>query len=183
MRKVVGSLFISLDGVVESPDQWSFDLFDEDAGAHMGESFAVTDTLLLGRQTYQEWVQYWPTSTDEPAASHINNIRKYVVSDSLDSVGWTNASLVKGSELAGTLAELKGQPGKNIGTAGSVTLVRSLLEAGLLDELELMIYPVIVGKGTRLFNDGGSLQRLDMVSSKRTASGITINSYKPRTQP
>ncbi|MFI0446941.1 dihydrofolate reductase family protein [Actinomadura sp. 6N118] len=180
MRKVVGALFISLDGVVESPDQWSFDLFDEDAGAHMAESFAATDTLLLGRQTYQEWVQYWPTSTDEPAATHINNIRKYVVSDTLDSVGWTNASLVSGNELAGTLADLKRQPGGNIGTAGSVTLVRSLLEAGLLDELELSIYPVIAGKGSRLFNDSGSLQRLDMVSSKRTGSGITINTYRPR---
>lgn len=182
MRKVVGGLFMSVDGVVESPDQWSFDSFDEDFGTHMVATLDSTDTMLLGRKTYEEWVDYWPTSTDEPFASHINNTRKYVVSDTLDSVGWVNASRVAGSALADTVAELKQQPGKNIGTAGSPTLVRSLLEAGLLDELELMTYPVVAGKGARLFDGSEALQRLVLVDSKRTGSGIVINTYRPHTE-
>ncbi|SUD47751.1 RibD C-terminal domain [Nocardia otitidiscaviarum] len=179
MRKVVGGLFITVDGVVESPDQWSFDLFDEDFGAHMGTVLAATDTMLLGRNTYTEWVDYWPTSTDEPFAGHINSVRKYVVSDTLDEVGWTNATLLRGADLATTLAELKRQPGNTIGTAGSPTLVRRLLEADLLDELELMIYPVVAGKGARLFTDNGLLHRLDLVDTTRTGSGIVINTYRP----
>ncbi|PPJ06406.1 dihydrofolate reductase family protein [Nocardia cyriacigeorgica] len=183
MRKVVGGLFITIDGVVESPDQWSFDLFDEDFGAHMGAVMASTDTLLLGRNTYQEWVEYWPTSTDEPFAGHMNGVRKYVVSDSLDDVGWNNASLMRGDDLAATIAELKQQAGNNIATGGSPTLVRRLLAAGLLDELELMTYPVIAGKGARLFDDGEVLRRLELTACKHTRSGIVITTYRPGPVP
>jgi dihydrofolate reductase len=126
MRKVVAGLFITLDGVVESPDQWSLDNFDEDMMAGMTSHIAAEDAVLLGRVTYQEWASYWPSSTDEPYASHINNTPKYVVSTTLDKVEWKNSTLVKGN-LAKEIARLKQQPGKNIGTGGSPTLVQSLL--------------------------------------------------------
>src|SRR3712207_4240675 len=129
MRNVVAGLFIALDGVTESPDQWQFDHFDEDMMASMGEHIAAEDTILLGRVTYQEWAPYWPTSTDEPYASHINTTPKYVVSTTLDKVEWgtwDNVRLIKGN-LAEEIARLKQQPGKNIGVSGSPTVVESLL--------------------------------------------------------
>lgn len=137
MRKVVAALFISLDGIVEAPYLWQFDVFDDDMMATMTKQLAAQDTVLLGRVTYEDWAPYWPTSTDEPFASYINNVPKYVVSTTLKTVDWRNATLVEGP-VADTLARLKQQPGQMIGVAGSPTLVHSLLQAGLLDELTLI---------------------------------------------
>jgi dihydrofolate reductase len=176
MRKVASGLFVSLDGVVGSPDQWQFDVFDADMGAAMSSWIADEDTILLGRVTYQEWEPYWPTSKDEPYASHINNTPKYVFSTTLKQVDWRNSTLVKGS-LAETIADLRKQPGKTIGVAGSPTLVRSLLTNDLLDELTLMIHPVIVGQGKRLFHEGDELKRLKLVDSKITGSGVAFLTY------
>jgi dihydrofolate reductase len=178
MRKVYAALFISLDGVTESPDKWQFDHFDDDMAAHMGEQLAAQDAVLLGRVTYQEWAPYWPTSTDEPFASFINATPKYVVSTTLDKVEWQNSTLINGN-LADEIATLKRQPGKNIGVAGSPTLVRSMLQASLLDELILMVHPVIAGRGKRLFADGGDLKRLKLVDSKTTRTGVVILTYRP----
>jgi dihydrofolate reductase len=179
VRKVVSGLFISLDGVTESPDQWQFDHFDDDMMAALGAHLAQEDTVLLGRVTYQEWADYWPTSTDEPYASHINNVPKYVVSTTLDKVEWKNSTLIKGN-LAGEIATLKQQPGKNIGVAGSSTLVRSLLQDDLLDELTLMVHPVVAGRGKRLFEDRSDQKRLRLVDSKTTRTGVAILTYQPR---
>lgn len=184
MRKVISGLFISLDAVVEAPDQWQFDLFDADMGAAMSAVLDAEDTMLLGRRTYEAWVNYWPNSSDEPFASHINHIPKYVFSNSLDQVSWgqfDNVTLVQG-DPAPAIQRLKQQAGKNIGVAGSPSLVRSLLFAGLLDELILAIHPVIVGRGQRLFRDGDDLTRLNLVASQVTASGIAILTYQPRGQ-
>lgn len=185
MRKVTAGLFISLDGVTESPDQWQFDNFDADMLTALSEHIAAEDAILLGRVTYQEWAPYWPTSTDEPYASHINSTPKHVVSTSLDRVGWgewDNASLIKGN-LAEAIARLKQQPGKNIGVSGSPTLVRSLLQSNLLDELTLMIHPVVVNKGARLFGDGGELKRLSLVNTRTTVTGVAILTYHLRATP
>ena len=179
MRKVVSGLFVSLDGVVESPDQWQFDLFDDDMAAAMGAHLAEEDTVLLGRVTYQEWAGYWPTSTDEPYASHINTTPKYVASTTLKKVEWVNSTLIQGP-LAAQVRSLKQQSGKNIGVAGSPSLVRSLLQEGLLDELTLMVHPVVAGKGKRLFPEGMPLKRLDLVDSKMSRSGIALLTYRPR---
>jgi dihydrofolate reductase len=182
MRKVIAGLFISLDGVTESPDQWQFDHFDEDMMAALGAHIAAEDTILLGRVTYQEWAPYWPTSTDEPYASHINNTPKFVVSTTLDKVEWgqrDNITLIKGN-LAEEIAKLKQQPGKNIGVSGSPTLVQSLLQSNLLDELYLMVHPVVVGKGKRLFKEGSELKRLKLVDNKTTRTGVAILIYRPR---
>ncbi len=184
MRKVVSGLFIALDGVTESPDQWQFDVFNEEMGAAMGAHIAAEDTMLLGRVTYQEWEPYWPNSADEPYASHINSIPKVVVSTTLDKVRWgnkNNISLIKGN-LAGEIAKLKQQPGKNIGVAGSPTLVRSLLQADLLDELTLMVHPVVAGKGKRLFDGEVDLKRMKLVDSKITRTGVAFLTYQPQRQ-
>jgi dihydrofolate reductase len=181
MRKVVAGLFISLDGVVESPDKWQ-EHFDEDMEEAMMEQVTSQDAVLLGRVTYQEWAPYWPTATHEPFASFINSTPKYVFSTTLDSVEeWKNSTLVKG-DLAQEIAKLKQQPGKNIGTAGSPTLVASLLEQDLLDELILLVHPVVVGNGKRLFKDGSSLKRLKLLSSKATRTGAVILTYQPLKQ-
>jgi dihydrofolate reductase len=179
MRKVVSGLFISLDGVTESPDKWQFDNFDAEMAASMGEFIVTVDTVLMGRVTYQEWEPYWPTSSDEPFASFINNTPKYIVSSTLDKVEWKNSMLIRGSSLAGEIARLKQLPGKNIGVTGSPSLVRSLLQNGLLDELTLMVHPVVVGRGKRLFNDGSDLKRLKLVDSQITSTGVAILTYQP----
>jgi dihydrofolate reductase len=182
MRKIISGLFISLDGVTEAPDQWQFDHFDDEMMETLAAHIAQEDGIILGRVTYQEWAPYWPTSTDEPYASHINATPKYVVSTTLDKVEWgqwDNIKLIKGN-LAEELARLKQQPGKNIGVSGSPTLVQSLLQADLLDELILMVHPVVAGKGKRLFKDGSELKRLKLVNSKTTPTGVAILTYQPR---
>lgn len=178
VRKVVSGLFISLDGVVESPDKWQFDVFDDDMMAAMTSHIAQEDTVLLGRVTYQDWAGYWPTSKDEPYASHINNTPKYVASTTLKEVEWMNSTLIKGP-LADQVRSLKQESGGNIGVSGSPSVVRSLLQDGLLDELTLMIHPVVVGGGKRLFLDGMGLKRLHLVRSKMTQSGVAILTYQP----
>src|SRR5437588_11730922 len=154
IRKVVAGLFMTLDGAVDSPDKWP-EHFDEDMGEAMMEQLSSQDAVLLGRVTYQEWASYWPTATDEPFATFINSTPKYVFSTTLDSVEeWKNSTLIKG-DLTQEITKLKQLPGKNIGTAGSPTLVSSLLEQGLLAELILLVPLVVVGNGKRLFENGG----------------------------
>ncbi|MCX6049196.1 MAG: dihydrofolate reductase family protein [Chloroflexi bacterium] len=182
MRKVVAGLFITLDGVTEAPYLWQFDNFDEDMMASMGAFITETDTILLGRVTYAEWAPYWPTSTDEPFASFINNTPKYVVSTTLDQVEWgqfDKPTLIKG-KLDQEIAKLKEQPGKRISVTGSPTLVDSLLQADLLDELTLMVHPVVAGSGKRLFKEGGALKRLTLVDSKTTRTGVSLLTFQPR---
>ena len=182
MRKVVSWLFISMDGVVEAPGEWQLpDYFNEEMIADLEAQTNAEDVMLLGRVTYQEWEPYWPTSTDEPYASHINKIPKYVISTTLDNVEWgkwEKPTLIKGN-LAEEIAKLKQQPGQNIGVGGSPTLVGSLLQENLLDELKLMIHPVVVGKGKRLFTEDVDLKRLQLVDSKVTGTGVVILTYKP----
>jgi dihydrofolate reductase len=178
MRKVISGLFISVDGVTEAPFKWQFDVFDEDMTEIMQAHIAAEDTILLGRVTYEEWVGYWPTATDEPYASHINNTPKFVVTSTLETVSWQNASLLKG-DLADEIGKLKRQPGKNIGVAGSPTLVRSLLQKDLLDELKLIVHPVVAGSGKRLFTEESALKRLKLVNTRTTGKGVVILTYQP----
>lgn len=182
MRKVVAGLFITIDGVAESPDKWQ-EHFDEDMAATLEKHLATTDTIMLGRVTYEEWSEYWPNAEhDMDFGVHINNSPKYIVSDTLKAVRWgnfNNATLVNGADLAKTIADLKAQPGKNIAVSGSPTLVRSLIQQGLLDELQLIIHPVIVGKGKRLYEGMDELKRLKLVSSQTTRTGTVITTYEP----
>jgi dihydrofolate reductase len=182
MRKVVSALFISLDGVVESPDQWQH-AFDEEMGASVARTMETSDTVLLGRVTYTDWAGYWPTVTsgeDVEFANWMNGSAKYVASTTLDSVDdWANSTLIKG-DLATAVRELKAGEGKDISVGGSIGLVRSLLEEDLLDELVLLIHPVIAGEGRRkLFADDTPLKKLQLVSARPTSSGTVIATYRP----
>src|SRR5207253_2254045 len=142
MGKIEANFFISLDGVVESPDQWHFDYFNDEMGAAIGQGTERYTGFLMGRVLYEEWSSYWPNQGDDvPFAPFINNIAKYVVSNSLDKATWNNTTLVSG-DVATQLRQIKDASDGDIGMSGSATLVRWLLANGLLDELHLMLHPI-----------------------------------------
>lgn len=181
MRKIVAAEFLSLDGVMEAPEKWHFPYFNEEMGQAVGEGFAASDTMLMGRVLYEEWSAFWPRQDPEenPIAAHMNGVSKYVVSTTLDEpLGWSNSTLIKGNVSEG-ITELKKQPGKDITISGSGSLVRSLLGYGLLDELRLMVHPIIVGGGKRLFEDGGDRKPLELVDSRTFSTGIVYLTYRP----
>lgn len=183
MRKLVSCLFVSLDGVAESPDQWQF-AFDEEMGEVLTASLEANDAILMGAVTFTEWAGYWPTVTegeDVGFADWINGSPKYVVSSSLTSVDdWANSTLLRGG-LVESVEALKAGEGKGISVAGSPRLVASLLQADLLDELVLLIHPVVAGEGRRrLFADDAPLKRLSLVSARPTSSGVIIATYRPQ---
>ena len=181
MRKVTAGLFVSLDGVVESPERWQLPYFNDEMGEAVGAAMAATDAMLLGRVTYQEFASYWPgvSAEEQPFADHMNNTPKYVVSRTLEGpLEWNNSTLIRGN-VAEEITRLRQQPGKNIGITGSATLVQSLLREDLLDELGLIIHPVVVGAGRRLFGEGGGLKALELVNSKTFSTGVVSLTYQP----
>lgn len=180
MRKIVAGLFISLDGVVEAPDKWHFAYWSDEMMQEISAQMAGADAMLLGRVTYQEFASYWPTANegDDPMAAYMNSTPKYVVSTTLDTVEWQNSTLLKG-DLAHEITRLKQQPGKNLSITGSPTLVQSLLQGDLLDELRLLVHPVVVGSGKRLFTGEGELKRLKLVDSKTFSTGVLSLAYQP----
>jgi dihydrofolate reductase len=179
MRKIVAGLFISLDGVYESPFEWHFPYFNDEMGEDVGGQMAEADTMLLGRQTYEEFASYWPHQGSEvELADHMNGIPKVVVSSTLKTpLAWQNSTLI-GGNVAEELTKLKQQPGKNIGITGSGTLVRSLLEQGLLDELHLLVHPLVVGKGKRLWDGDVAQVPLKLVASKTLSTGVLSLTYQ-----
>ena len=179
MRKVFAGLFMALDGVVQAPNEWQPG-FDEEMGAALNEMLDGQDTILMGRGTFTEFAQYWPTSTDEPFASWINATTKHVFSSTLDSVdNWANSVLVS-TPAAEYVDQLRRQTGGTIGVTGSPSLVRSLIDAQMLDELALMISPVAAGGGrARLFADDHAPTPLQLVDAKGTSSGAIIATYRP----
>lgn len=181
MREVHASLFQSVDGVVESPDQWQFDHFDADMGAMMTEAIAPIDDVLLGRVSYEQWSGFWPTvGDDDPFGSFINPVRKHVASRTLAGpLSWENATLIPGT-LESFVEELKQQNGGRIAVQASISVVRQLLFAGLLDRLTLMIHPVVAGAGRHLFEPSDPVTRLELVHSVRTSSGNVLSTYAPR---
>lgn len=154
MRKIVAGLHMTLDGVIESPEKWSFDYYCDEVGQSIKDRRDATDTLLLGRTMYQEFAAIWPGQTGE-VADFMNNTPKLIASTTLTSVDWAGSTLIDG-DVAAALTALKRQPGRNITITGSATLVRSLIGAGLLDELHLMVCPIALGRGKRLFDNGAN---------------------------
>lgn len=153
MGKIISNFLISLDGVVEAPDQWHFPYFNDEMGAAIDRASEAYRAFLMGRVLYQEWASYWPNQSDEvPFASFINSVPKYVVSNTLEKAAWHNTTVVSG-DIAARLRELKEHAGGDIGMSGSATLVRWLLANALLDELGLMVHPIAIGHGQRLFED------------------------------
>jgi dihydrofolate reductase len=181
MRKVTAGLFVSLDDVVGSPEKWQLPYFNDEMGEAIGVAMAAADAILLGRVTYEEFASYWPgvSAEEEPFADYMNNTPKYVVSRALKGpLEWNNSTLIKGN-VAEEISRLKQQSGKNIGITGSVTLVQSLLQEDLLDELGLMIHPVVVGSGKRLFEERGDPKGLKLVDSKTFSTGVVYLTYQP----
>jgi dihydrofolate reductase len=179
MRKIVAGLFVSLDGVMEAPETWHFPYFDDEMGEAVQAQMAASDTMLLGRRTYQEFASFWPhQGSDVPMADQMNSTPKVVVSTTLDTVEWQNSTLIN-DDVAAEIGKLKQQPGKDIGVTGSATLVRSLLRDDLLDELRLLVHPIVVGSGRRLFEDGTDRKPLELVDSTRFGTGVLHLTYRP----
>lgn len=180
MGTIAANFFMSLDGVVEAPDKWHFPYFNDEMGAAIG---AVSDSkaFLMGRKLYDEWSAYWPEQGDDvPFASHINNVPKYVVSHTLQNVTWNNTTLITG-DVAAQLRDLKQQTDGSIEMSGSATTVRWLLSENLLDELRLMVHPILVGHGQRLF-DNPSTQPLRLVRQETFQTGVLNLTYAPASQ-
>jgi len=178
MRKIVAGLFMSLDGVVEAPERWHFPYFNDEMGEIVGSQMASSDTMLLGRRTYEEFAAYWADKgSDVEFADIINGTPKLVASRTLSLVHWQHSTLIAGN-LGEALRELKAQPGKDISITGSPTLVRSLLADGLLDELRLLLHPIVVGSGKRLFEPGGTVP-LRLLASRTLATGVVYLTYAP----
>ncbi len=176
MRKIVAGLFITLDGVVEAPDQWNMAYFNDEMGAAIGGMMAAGDTMLLGRRTYEEFAAFWPQqSSEDEMTAQMNATPKLVVSTTLDEATWENSTLIK-DDVIGTLTRMKEQPGKDINITGSGTLVLSLLRAGILDELVLMVHPIALGHGKRLFPEGEQLP-LTLTNSQTFSTGVVALTY------
>ena len=181
MRKVVAVELVSVDGVMESPEEWSFSYSNDEMAEANAAGMVDSDAMLLGRVTYEEFASYWPyqNSAEQPFTDYLNNTPKYVVSTTLqEPLEWQNSPLIKGN-VAEEIAKLKRQPGKDITILGSGTLLRSLLREELLDELRLMVHPLVLGGGKRLFEDGGDRKALELVDSRTFSTDVLYLTYRP----
>lgn len=180
MRKIVAALFVSVDGVVEAANEFTAGYMNGEVGQELGAQMAERDTMLLGRRTYEEMAAHWPNvGTDTPIGAEMNNTPKLVVSSTLRSVdAWANSTLVEGDPVE-ELERLKRQPGKNILIVGSATLAQSLLRAGVVDELVLLVFPVVVGAGKRLFESGRDRIALTLADTTVFANGVVKLVYTP----
>ena len=191
MRDVIVSEFLSLDGVMQAPGDsdedreggfehggWQLPYFDEISADAVIEGLTSSDALLLGRNTYEIFAAYWPTADEEEFADLMNGIDKYVASRTLDEVDWQNSTLLDG-DVETAVAELKEQSGEDIQVIGSGELVQTLIQHDLVDKYQLMIYPLVLGSGKRLFRDGSKRTDLQLVDTKTTGTGVMILTYLP----
>jgi dihydrofolate reductase len=177
MRLVVTE-FLTLDGVMEAPNEWSFPYFTDDQGAFKNDELFASDAQLLGRITYEGFAAAWPTMTDTGEfGERMNNMPKYVVSNTLDKAEWTNSHIIKGN-IADEIRKLKQQPGGDLLVAGSAELVQFLIKNQLVDRYHLLVYPIVVGKGKRLFQDGTDT-KLKLIETKLFGSGVVAMIYEP----
>jgi dihydrofolate reductase len=176
MGSIKSGLFISLDGVIESPETWHFDYWNDEMGAAVGALMEGNDAMLLGRKTYDGFAEYWPKADPaDPMTGQMNGAQKYVVSNTLTEATWENSTIVSG-DVKAELTRLKQD--KQIGTTGSAVLVRWLLEQELVDELHLLVHPVVIGKGQKLF-EGGEKVPLKLLSSATFTTGVVHLVYGP----
>jgi dihydrofolate reductase len=179
MRKLVVTEYVTLDGVMEEPGVWSFPFFSDDAAKFKYDELFASDALLLGRVTYEGFAKAWPTMTGTgDFGERMNSLPKFVVSTTLDEVAWNNSRLIK-ENVAEEVAALKQQPGQDILVAGSGVLVHTLMQHDLIDEYRIMLHPIVLGSGKRLFRDGNDTKTLRLVETKPLSSGIVVLSYQP----
>src|SRR5215210_127381 len=184
MKKITAGLFISLDGVVEAPDQWHFPYFDDEMGAAVDATFGPVDTMLFGRKTYDSFAGAWPEreeagGEDAAFAKKLGDVRKVVASNQRLAFTWRNSEQLEG-DLVEAVGALKDEPGDGtIGLSGSVSVVRQLLAASLLDELHLLVHPIAIRKGMRLFDEGETPVPLRLVSSETFETGVLNLVYAP----
>jgi dihydrofolate reductase len=193
MPRIVVSEFLTLDGVMQAPGDpnedrsggfdhggWQLAYFDDIFGSTMMEAFAATGGMLLGRVTYENFAAHWPKQpVDDPLAGTMNGLQKYVVSTTLaEPLAWQNSTLIK-TDVAGRVAQLKEGSGKEIQVIGSGELVQTLIQHDLVDAYRLMVHPLVLGSGKRLFREGTSTTRLRLVETKPTSTGVMILTYEP----
>jgi dihydrofolate reductase len=179
MRTITASFFMSLDGVVDAPHEWNFPYMNDEAQAAMLAGIRGVDTIVLGRVTYQEWLPVWPAQgTSNPMAEFLNSTPKLIVSTSLDATDWPGSTLVTG-DVVDALGDERRKPGDDIAIFGSGTLVSSLLVAGLVDELRLMVHPLVVGRGKRLFDSGAEARGLELAATETFSNGVLNLTYRP----
>jgi dihydrofolate reductase len=180
MRKVIVSEFLSLDGVMEASEEWQPAYFSDDVAADLKAEILASEALLLGRVTYEIFAAYWPyqIKNESGIADKLNSERKYVVSSTLTKVAWNNSILIQ-ENVTEEVRNLKQQPGGDIRVIGSATLVRSLMETDLIDEYWLMVHPLILGKGMRLFDGRMVKTGLELIESKVFSSGVVLLRYRP----
>ncbi len=191
MRKLVVGTFVTVDGVMQGPggpDEdrdgefehggWTVPYWDELMGQTMDEQMKQGEALLLGRKTYEIFAAYWPHVGDEdPAAAKLNSMPKYVASRTLEALDWNNTTLLQG-DVAEEVGKLKAQPGADIQVTGSSNLIQTLLKHDLVDEFVIWTFPVVLGTGKRLFGDGTVPAGLELVDTKSSTTGVTINTYR-----
>jgi dihydrofolate reductase len=186
MRKIIVTEFITLDGVIESPGGnetphphggWQSEYRSPESGKYKIDELSRVDALLLGRTTYEIFAGFWPGQTGAEFADPINRMPKYVVSRSLQKVEWNNSHILR--DVAEDVAALKKTDGGDILVYGSATLVKALLHHDLIDELRLMVYPLSIGGGLRLFDDNRELKKFGLKHSHATDNGILILEYQP----
>lgn len=175
MRKLVVTEFVSLDGIMENPG-WTMPYWNDEIAHFKGDETSASDAMLLGRVTYEGFAAAWPESEDEGAA-YFNSVRKYVVSTTLDTAEWNNSHIIKGNVVE-EITKLKQQAGQDIVVHGSATLVQTLMQHDLVDRYRLLVYPVVVGKGKRLFQEGATAT-LRLVETQQFSSGVTALIYEP----
>lgn len=175
MRAIVVTEFVSLDGVMEHP-AWTFPYWNDEIARFKGDETDAADALLLGRVTYEGFAAAWPDSEDE-GAPYMNSVAKYVVSSTLTSAEWNNTSLIR-DDVVETIRQLRAQPGKDILVYGSATLVQTLMQNDLVDRYRLLVYPVVLGAGKRLFQTG-TTATLKLVSTQSFSSGVVGLIYEP----
>ena len=191
MRKVIVNTFLTLDGVMQAPGGpeedpsggfslggWSADYWDDQMFQIMGEAMSAPFDLVLGRRTYEIFAAHWPYATDDPFAQPLNDATKYVASRTLRSLDWSNSILIQG-DVGEAIAALKQQEGPELQVHGSSNLIQTLLRHNLIDEYRLWTFPVVVGRGKRLFSDGTIPAGLRLVDSKVSTTGVVIARYEP----
>lgn len=185
MRELIVTENITLDGVIEATEGWFAPAGNEreadqsDVEAAIAEQREGADAFLVGRTTFEQMRGYWPQQTDDPTGitDYLNRVSKYVVSSTLGDPEWERTTVLRGTPRD-EIQALKGKPGKDIVTTGSITLVRGLITAGLVDEYRLFVYPVVLGRGERLFADGTRVPRLRLVETRPFRSGIVLLRYR-----